>query len=235
MKKTIISNVMSLLFVGSALANGGGNNSIYIDQTNADNSTVMITQTGSGNAVGDRSNLITPAFVIDGNAMNLTIVQDGMNNSIIGNFIGGDSAATITQTGSGNNLSLTQGNFGTNGGLLNITKTGDNNNVSLTMASTANTNNYNYSLTVAGNTNTVTSTMNSKYIMNTVSLTGNNNTITTNQSGANGTASMPGHKIELSVIGNLNAISITQNGTALPNIVTLNVAGNSTSTTIVQH
>lgn len=234
MKKTIIANVMSLLFVGSALANSG-NNSIYIDQINADNSVLVITQTGSGNAVGDRTNLITPAFVVDGNAMNLTIVQDGMNNSIVGNFIGGDSAATITQTGSGNSLSLTQGNFGTNGGLLNITKTGDNNSVTLTMASTANTNSYNYSLTAAGNTNTVTSTMNSKHIMNTISLTGDSNSVTTVQSGANGTPSTPGHKIELSVVGNSNIVSITQNGTTSPNIVTLNVAGNSTSTTITQH
>lgn len=234
MKKTVLSVVVSLLCV-SAWAVDSGNNSVYIDQSNADNSVISITQTGSGNSVGDRSNMITPAFVVDGNAMNLTIVQDGMNNSIIGNFIGGDSAATITQTGSGNSFNLNQGNFGTNGGLLNLTATGDNNSVAFTMASTANTGNYNYSLTVAGNTNNITSTMNSKYIANTLSVTGDSNNITTTQSGANGTASTPGHTIQMSVIGNLNNISITQNGTTTPNAVTLNVAGNSTSTTIIQH
>lgn len=233
MKKTIIVSALSLLFVGSALA--GGNNSVYIDQTAADNSVITITQTGSGNNIGDRNNMITPSFAIDGNNMILTIVQDGMNNSIVGNFIGGDSTANITQTGSGNSLTLTQGNFGTNGGILNITKTGDNNTVAFTMASTANTNNYNYSLTIAGNSNSVTSTMNSKYIANTVSLTGNSNTVTTVQNGANGTASTPGHQIQLAVVGNSNTFSITQNGTTTPNIVTLNVAGNNTSTTIVQH
>lgn len=233
MKKTIIVSALSLLFVGSVLA--GGNNSVYIDQTAADNSVITITQTGSGNNIGDRNNMITPSFAIDGNNMILTIVQDGMNNSIVGNFIGGDSTANITQTGSGNSLTLTQGNFGTNGGILNITKTGDNNTVAFTMASTANTNNYNYSLTIAGNSNSVTSTMNSKYIANTVSLTGNSNTVTTVQNGANGTASTPGHQIQLAVVGNSNTFSITQNGTTTPNIVTLNVAGNNTSTTIVQH
>lgn len=233
MKKTIIVSALSLLFVGSALA--GGNNSVYIDQTAADNSVITITQTGSGNNIGDRNNMITPSFAIDGNNMILTIVQDGMNNSIVGNFIGGDSTANITQTGSGNSLTLTQGNFGTNGGVLNITKTGDNNTVAFTMASTANTNNYNYSLTIAGNSNSVTSTMNSKYIANTISLTGDSNTVTTVQNGANGTATTPGHKIELAVVGNSNTFSITQNGTTTPNIVTLNVAGNNTSTTIVQH
>lgn len=235
MKKTIIASVMSLLFVGSAFATNSGNNSVYIDQSAADNSVISITQTGSGNSVGDRSNLITPAFVVDGNSMMLTIIQDGMNNSIVGNFIGGDSTANITQTGSGNEFTLTQGNFGTNGGTLNLTNTGDNNHVSFTMASTANTGNYNYSLTVAGNTNNITSTMNSKYITNTVSITGDSNNVTTTQNGANGTAQSAGHVIQLSVIGNLNNISITQNSTTTPNIVTLNVAGNSTSTTIVQH
>ena len=234
MKKTVLSIVVSLLCV-SAWAVDSGNNSVYIDQSNADNSVISITQTGSGNNVGDRSNLITPAFVVDGNSMMLTIVQDGMNNSIVGNFIGGDSAATITQTGSGNTFTLNQGNFGTNGGSLNFTATGDNNNVTFTMASTANTGNYNYSLALAGSSNNVTSTMNSKYIANTISVTGDSNNITTTQSGANGTASSAGHTIQMSVIGNLNNISITQNGTTTPNAVTLNVAGNSTSTTIIQH
>jgi hypothetical protein len=235
MKKTILSSVMSLLFVGSALATNSGNNSVYIDQTNADNSVIIITQSGSGNNVGDRSNMITPAFVVDGNSMMLTITQDGMNNSIIGNFIGGDSAATITQTGSGNTFKLNHGNFGTNGGLLNVDKTGDNNFIEMNMGTTSNTGNYNYSLTVAGNLNNVTSTMNSKYIMNTMTITGNSNNVTTTQSGANGSPTTPGHKIELSVIGNYNNIAITQNSITAPNIVTLNVTGNNTSATIVQH
>jgi hypothetical protein len=232
MKKTILASIMSLL-LGNAVASG--NNSVYIDQTNADNSITLITQTGSGNQVGDRTNMLTPSFVIDGNAMNLTIEQDGMNNTIIGNFIGGDSTKSIYQIGSGNTSKFDMGNFGTNGGLIVMTLTGDNNNTEYTMASTANTGNYNYTLTVTGNNNTINSTMNSKYIVNTITITGDTNTFTTVQNGANGTAMNPGHRIESTVIGNNNAVSITQNGTVTPNYVTLNIAGNSTSTTIVQH
>jgi len=103
------------------------------------------------------------------------------------------------------------------------------------MGTTANTGNYNYSLTIAGNLNNVTSTMNSKYISNTMTITGNSNNVTTTQSGANGTATTPGHKIELSIIGNTNNITIAQNSITLPNIVTLNVTGNNTSATIIQH
>lgn len=237
MKKTMrtLAFIMSLLFAASVFATNSGNNSVYIDQTNADNSTVSITQTGSGNAVGDRASLLQPAFLIDGNAMALTIVQDGMNNSIVGNFIGGDSTASITQTGSGNSFSLTQGNFGTNAGSMTVAKTGDNNTVAFTMASTADTSNYIYNLTIGGSYNSVTSTMNSKYIVNNITLTGDHNTYTTVQNGANGTAQTPGHKITSTIIGNYNTVSITQNGTTTPNIVNLNVTGNNTSTTIVQH
>lgn len=232
MKKTILASIMSLL-LGNAVASG--NNSVYIDQTNADNSITLITQTGSGNQVGDRTNMLTPAFVLDGNAMNLTIEQDGMNNTIIGNFIGGDSAMNIYQIGSGNTSKFDMGNFGTNGGVILTTLTGDNNNTDYTMASTANAGNYNYTLTVTGSNNTITSTLNSKYIMNMITITGDTNTITTVQNGANGTAQNPGHRIESTIFGNNNAVSITQNGTVTPNYVTLNIAGNSTSTTIVQH
>jgi hypothetical protein len=226
---------MSLLFVASAFATNSGGNSVYIDQTNSDNTTVSITQTGSGNQVGDRTNLITPAFVIDGNAMNLTISQDGMNNTIIGNFIGGDSTATITQTGSGNTFKSNQGNFGTNGGAMTVTKSGDNNNIEFNMGTTHITNNYLYNLTVTGNLNNIVSTMNSKYIENNISVIVNSNNVTTTQIGAHGSPSFAGHKITANIIGDSNAVTITQNGTTTPNIITLNVTGSSTTTTITQH
>ena len=235
MKKAILIGIMSLLSFVNAFAVDSGGNSVYIDQTTADNSNVSITQTGSGNQVGDRTNLITPAFVIDGNAMNLTIVQTGMNNSIVGNFIGGDSTANITQEGSGNSFALTQGNFGTSSGLLNITKTGDNNTVALNMGITSNAGNYNYSLTISGNTNNITSTINSKYTQNTMTITGSTNTVTTTQVGFNGNQSTPGHNVALSIIGNSNSVAILQNGTTFANAITLNISGSNTTTAITQH
>ena len=235
MKKTILSSIMSLLFVASAFATNSGGNSVYIDQTNSDYTSVSITQTGSGNQVGDRTNLITPAFVIDGNSMLLTINQDGMNNTIIGNFIGGHSTASVTQTGSGNTFKLNQGNFGTNGGTMNVIKTGDNNMVEFNMGASHITNNYQYTLAIAGNLNNVLSNMNSKYIENNISILGNSNNVTTNQIGAHGSPTFAGHKITANIIGDSNAVSITQNGTTTPNIITLNVTGSSTTTTITQH
>jgi len=233
----VMACIMSLLFVTNAFAQAApasGNNSVYIDQTNADNSTVTITQSGSGNQIGDRTSLLQPAFLIDGNAMTVTITQDGMNNSIVGNFVGGDSTASITQTGSGNAFSLTQGNFGTNAGSMTLAKTGDNNTVTFTMASTANASNYLYNLTITGDSNTVTSTINSRYTENNITLTGNSNAFTTTQSGANGTSLTPGHKITSTIIGSNNSITIAQTGTTSPNVITLNVTGSNTTYSITQ-
>ena len=235
MNKTLITFFVMVILATNAFAQSSGGNSVYIDQTAADGSTLSITQTGSGNVVGDPTSLISPAFVIDGNNMDMTIVQDGMNNSVTGNFIGGDSTAIITQTGSGNSTVLNQGNFGTGAGNLNLTLTGDNNTSTLHMGTTANAGNYNHSLTVTGDTNTITNTLNSKYITNSIVLTGNTNTLTTTQSGADGTSIMPGHSITSTIIGNSNTASITQNGTTTPNAVTLNITGSNTSTTIIQH
>lgn len=216
-------------------AANSGNNSVYIDQTNADNSTITITQTGAGNNVGDRSDLLMPSFVVDGNNMNLVIEQDGMNNRIVGNFIGGDSNMNIYQIGSGNLSKFNMGNFGTSGGNATLTFNGDNNTSDWTFANLSYTADYNYTLTVNGNSNIINSTMNSRYIHNTIAITGNSNQFTTVQAGASGTAITPGHKIESTIIGNGNAINITQNGTTTPNIVTLNVTGSNTITNITQH
>jgi hypothetical protein len=226
---------MSLLLTGSALALDTGANSVYIDQTNADNSTVTITQLGYANSVGDPNSIVMPQFTIDGNNMNLTIDQEGMNNIITGNFIGGDSTASITQIGSGNSTALNMGIFGSNGGQMTLGISGDNNSTVFNMASTSSVDNYNYNLTITGNTNTVSSTMNSKYIQNNITITGNGNSFTTVQSGANGSSTTPGHSITSSIIGNNNTVSISQLSLTAPNNITLNVTGSGTSTTILQH
>ena len=176
---------MGLLLVGSAVADTG--NSVYIDQTNADNSTVSITQSGQGNMVGDPNNFSTPQFAIDGNNMALTVTQDGVGNALTGNFIGGDSTASINQTGNFNTVNLNYGNMGSNGGTLNIGITGDTNAVGLNIGTTNNASNYNYTLGVTGNSNSITSNINSKNTNDSFTVNGSSNTITTTQIGVNGT------------------------------------------------
>lgn len=235
MKVKVITFVMASLFSISALATDSGGNSVYIDQTNADNSTVSITQTGSNNTIGDPNSLMAPSFVIDGNSMALTIDQNGMNNSITGNFIGGSSTATISQDGNSNATNLNMGNMGTSTGVLGLSITGDNNITGLNIGVTHDAGNYNYSATIVGGSNTLTSNINSKNTTNAFNVTGSSNTITTTQIGANGTTQTGGHNITTNVIGLSNSMTILQDGITNPNSVTLNVTGSNTTTNIIQH
>lgn len=230
--KFITAFVMGLLLVGSAYGDAG--NSVYIDQTNADNSTVSVTQSGSDNRLGDPNSLTSPSFVIDGNNMQLTIIQDGMGNSITGNFIGGDSTGNITQTGNSNSTSLTYGSRGSNGGTLGISMNGSNNTTALTIGNSADASNYNYSLNITGsgsgtgNSNSVTSTINSKNTTTAIALTGSNNTVSTNQSGGSG------KNLAINTIGSSNNISVVQDG-ANANSAIINVTGSSASVSVAQH
>ena len=235
MKSKLITFVMALLLSGGALAVDSGGNSVYIDQTNADQSSVSITQTGSNNNVGDSNFTTGTPFTIDGNSMNLTITQDGMNNSITGNFIGGNSTATIDQTGNSNSTNLNMGNMGTGSGTLGLTVNGDNNTTALNIGVTHDAGNYNYTATLTGGSNALTSNINSKNTTNIFTVTGDSNTVTTTQIGANGTTLTGGHNINASVIGSSNALTVLQNGSTNPNSVSVNVTGSGTTTNIIQH
>jgi hypothetical protein len=232
MKSKLITFVMGLLLAVSVWADGG--NSVYIDQTNADQSSVTITQTGSNNNVGDSNTTTGNPFVIDGNSMNLTITQDGMNNSILGNFIGGSSDATISQIGNSNSTVLNYGNFGTSSGTLGISFTGSNNNSILNIGTLHNSSNYLYNLDVTGDHNSITSTINSAYTTNNFTIAGDSNTFTTTQTGF-GTLTGGGHNISANVIGDSNSISVLQDGNTIANSAVINLTGSNSAISITQH
>jgi len=232
MKSKLITFVMGLLLAVSVWADGG--NSVYIDQTNADQSTVTITQTGSNNNVGSTNTTTGDAFVIDGNSMNLTITQDGMNNSILGNFIGGNSTATISQLGNSNSTVLNYGNFGTSSGSLGISFTGSNNSSILNIGTLHNSSNYLYNLDVTGDHNSITSTINSAYTTNNFIIAGDHNTMTTTQTGF-GNLSGGGHNINTNVIGDSNTISVIQDGNTISNSAVINLTGSNSAISVTQH
>ena len=234
LQKLIIASLFLVVHSSNA-ADGSGGNSIYINQTNADNSTVSITQTGSNNTVGDPTSILSPAFVIEGNSMFLTIIQDGMNNALTGNLIGGTTTANITQTGNSNFTNFTMGNMGTSTGLLNMTMTGSNNTSLLNIGLLHDSSNYTYTALMTGSNNTLTSNINSKYVVDDFTVTGSNNAITTTQTGANGTNRIVGNNIAISAIGNSNSIEIMQDATTNPNSVIVNLSGNNVGMSIIQH
>jgi len=226
--------IMMIAMSRSSLSDSGGN-SVYIDQTNADNSTVSITQTGANNTVGDPNNVGSPSFEIEGNSMLFTILQDGMNNAIRGNLIGGGATADITQTGNSNTTDLNMGSMGTGSGTLSLTFTGSNNESLLNIAALHDSSNYSYIATITGSNNILTSTINSKYTDNTFLVTGSYNEITTNQTGANGTNNVVGNNIAISNIGNNNTISVLQDGVTNPNSAIVNLTGDNATVNVVQH
>jgi len=232
MKSKLITFVMGLLLAVSVWADGG--NSVYIDQTNADQSSVTISQTGSNNNVGDSNTTTGNPFTIDGNSMFLTITQDGMNNSILGNFIGGNSDATISQLGNSNSTLLNYGNFGTSSGTLGISLNGSNNNSILNIGTLRNSSNYLYNLDVTGDSNSITSTINSAYTINNFTLAGDSNTLTTTQTGF-GTLSGGGHNISANVIGDSNTISVIQDGNTISNSAVINLTGSNSAISVTQH
>jgi len=233
----ILRNILliSMLLSSQTTMSDSGGNFVYIDQTNADNSTVSITQTGSNNTVGDPNSISAPSFVIEGNSMFVTILQDGMNNAITGNIIGGGTTANITQTGNSNFTNFNMGNMGTSSGLLNMTMTGSNNISNMNIGLLHDSSNYTYTALLTGSNNTLTSTINSKYTVDSFTVTGSNNAITTNQTGANGSNNVIGNNIAISNIGNSNSISIVQDGTTNPNSAIVNLVGNNAAVSVVQH
>lgn len=233
--KFITTFVMGLLLVGSALAVDSGGNSVYIDQTNsATGTSVTITQTGSNNIIGDQVGG-SAGFAIDGDALNLTMTQDGVGNAIYGNFVGTGSTGSITQTGNSNTTTLTYGNMGTGEGQLTVGITGDNNATSLNIGAGHNSSNYIYNLAITGSSNTVSSTIDSKNTRNNITVAGDSNTITTEQRGANGTTLAGGHSLTISNIGSNNSITTLQNGVTTPNAATINVTGNNATVSVTQH
>lgn len=232
--RNLLLFVMLTVINQSSIGDSGGN-SVYIDQTNADNSTVNITQTGANNTVGDPDSIGSPSFQIEGNSMLFTIIQDGMNNAITGNLIGGGATADITQTGNSNSTDLNMGNMGTGSGTLSLNFTGSNNTSVLNIGLLHDSGNYSYLSTITGSNNTLTSTINSKYTDNNFIVTGSGNAITTTQTGANGTNLIAGNNIAISNIGSNNTIGISQDGTTNPNSAIVNLTGSDATVNITQH
>ena len=232
--KLAITLVMMACFTTQVYADDTGGNVVYIKQVTGEGLDLQINQTGYNNTVGDAAAL-QPYFEIEGDNITAAIVQNGMNNVIVGNLIGTGTTANITQTGAGNELTLNYGNAGTMDGNLDITNTGDTNILTLNFGTTNNTRGYNFDIAITGNDNTITTTTNAQYAIVDVTITGDQNTITTTQIGNNGTTNQPGHEIVITADGNGNTIAITQDGVTQRNVVNLDLTGNNGQVTINQH
>lgn len=199
-------------------------NLIFMDQI-GDGSTINITQSGAGNAIGTSS--VKSSFTGDNNTV--TIEQIG-NNNVTNMTVSGDGA-TISSivNGSSNILNLECGANGGSCGPSNITKTitGDGNQITQSSDTLTTT-----SVNVQSDNNQVNITSTSIAVAgtkNTVDITGGSgNIVDVVQAG---TADTIGHEVDLTINGALNTIDFRQGGAVDSKIVT-NITGSSNAVTI---
>jgi hypothetical protein len=220
----IITRMM--MFISFLVMSGYVNaaNLIYMDQI-GDGSSINITQSGSGNAIGTPS--VKSTFNGDNNTVN--IEQIG-NNNVTNMAVMGDGA-TISSviTGSSNILNLECGANGGSCGPSTITNsvTGDGNSLTQSTNSLTNT-----TVNIQSDNNQVNMTNTSSAVAGTKNLVdivgGSGNIVDVVQAGTAGTT---GHEVDLSINGALNTVDFRQGGAIDSKIVTT-ITGSSNAVTI---
>lgn len=228
--------VVIALFAGVALA---ADNSIYIDQAGS-NSTIDITQTGTGNVVrgiqGVGTSNTTPARMT-GDASAVDIRQIGSDNVMNLGFnvttaagMGYGIDLTYYVTGNSGEATFNINNSGTGtaaSNLINVQQTGNSAGINLNMLGSKNSFT---AVTSGGSNNTITATINADETTNTISMTGGaSNSLTQNITSNKATNS-------ITTVGASNSISLTQSGTAGVDghAFTLNLTGSSNTMTVTQ-
>jgi len=196
-------------------------NSIIVDQI-GNSSTIDLTQTGTGNSIGDSSN----HAIINGNSNLITIDQIGNNNTAdysvsgsgnsLSHVFNGNyndlsmlcftcSSITMTDVIYGNSNSITR-NFDTASSVSNIDINSDNNTVTINNETTA----------ISGAQSSVDISG------------GNGNTVQIRQKGA---AGANGHDASLTIVGATNTVNIDQGG-GVDSSVTATVTGSGNTMSI---
>jgi len=222
-RSTKIAMVAMMLLLLSQTSSAN-QNSVYIDQVGS-NSTIAVTQDGSGNKAGDG----TTSMIISGTGQNISIQQVGSNNIAAVNVQGSSTALTTIATGSNNTVTLNCGSVPTTSCTdTTITANATGNSNTLTTTATAKST---ISTTVIGNNNTATINSNTTHLLGArvnIYATGNSNTMSVNQSGPAGVA---GFNAEMTVTGDSNTVGVTQTGTT-DSDVQINSGGSNNSITV---
>lgn len=236
------SKLLTVILLSIAATSHGADNSIYIDQA-GDNSTVTITQDGSGNKVkgiltnGTAGGTTDPAK-FNGNAQDITIKQTGQTNTLaIGATTtqGGASNKGITinydvSDGSGGNTAYINSNNngqGTSvGNLIDVKQFGGSAIANINMLGTNN------QLVVdqsGGANNKIDATINaSDVVANVTQSSGGGNETTLNLTGDKGT-------VNITTVGATNITNVTQSASGTNGAkVTIDIDGSGNGTTVTQ-
>ena len=212
---TRLAAILSFL-VMVQYANAASNN-VLVDQIGS-SSTINLTQTGSGNNIGDTTNHAN----FNGNSNLITIDQIGNNNDAAVSVDGDGNTLSFYYNGNYNQLSMLCSMCS----MITITDTinGNSNIINRTFDTTGGTS----TLDINSDNNTVTINNDSSAVLgasSTVNISGGNgNTVQLRQTGA---ASTNGHNATLAITGATNTVNIDQGGNVDSNVhATINGSGN---------
>lgn len=206
--------LLAILMTSGMMASGAFANDVYVEQI-GDNSTVSITQTGSGNLVngnvGGTGN-IDDSALIKGDNNNVTVSQIGVNNTlslVINNETnGGGATVVVSADGIGNNQTIGCG-----------TPLSSSCNASIIRSE------------ITGNYNNTVQNLTGGVVQSKISINGNYNNVTHTASGAGL------HSGDITVSGSgtstiANAVTLTQSGALAKNaVITSNGTNNNITVT----
>jgi hypothetical protein len=221
--KTTSKLIMFLMLSSSALAND-----IYVTQS-GNNLVLDITQQGTGNTIGT---LNLPSS-LTGAGTDFTVSQIGNTNELTFEVNGNNYTGNFDVTGNSNVIDFKCDSGNSSAGCENVTATitlsGSSNTVNLNIGENDDSTGTTVIKNVTGDSNTITSTIDSPNAEQTLTITGSTNTITNTMSGAG----VGEHKLTLSHTGTGGTFNITQDG--LENkTISLTTSGNNPAVTIVQ-
>jgi hypothetical protein len=191
--------ILAILMASGMLSSGAWANDVYVEQI-GDNAIVSITQTGAGN-------------LVNGNVGGLGNVDDPA--LILGDL----NDVTISQIGSGNQISMIINNPGT-GSTVVVSANGNDNTQTIgcgtALSSTCNASTISSQIT--GNNNNTVQMLTGGVVKSTIAINGNWNNVTHTASGAGA------HSGEITVSGSgvsgaANAVTLTQSGATAKNAV----------------
>ena len=252
--KKITFLVISLMI--SASANGQSTtNSIYIDQV-GDGSEITLTQEGDSNTIGEAD---PKQFVLQGDNQTVDITQKGDTNIITGSIENADSINYVTSIeGTDNKLEYNQGagaSTSVEGSKKKLTVDGDDNTLKFNQGTSvaaeadvvasattgfspgasgslaASAQFADQVITVTGDNNKYTSTINTDYVKNTVKVDGGTNVIKIVQDGYAGTSPTTGKSVEMELLGSGNKISVNQK--SIDNVDKIEIKSDSSNSILV--
>jgi hypothetical protein len=203
-------------------------NDIYVTQSGS-NLVLDITQSGTGNTIGT---LALPSS-LTGSATDFTIVQNGNTNELTFELNGDTYTGNFDVSGNSNTITFLCDSGNSTAGCDSVTATinltGSSNIVDLNIGENDDSTGTTVIKNVTGDSNTITSTIDSPNAEQTLTITGSTNTITNTMSGAG----VGEHKLTLDHTGTGGTFTLNQTGTENKTI-NLTTDGNNPTVTITQ-